>query len=165
MTDETGSFDERGVLLVSNLILGKAVAAAVVLRVLTAYTGGLHADFQIYVRGAMSPLAMNNIVDDADPDGLRLGFAYGDAEPGMFSPLAGTLTPASPPAWRVTRAGGGGGSNGGRYDIAFDLLPYPSDGSLRIVVAWGKQHMPPMSETISLPSRAEVQQQSTSVYS
>jgi hypothetical protein len=163
MEDNRGSFDECGVLLESGRLIARSENTALVLRALTAYSGGLVAELQIHWRGTVPMSEVQGVLYDEAPDGLRLSFGYGDSpEPDFKIPARGSWE-NSEPRWLAGSSGGGGGENGARCDAAFTLTPYPAANKVTVAWSWPKHQMAGQLP-IGLPSISEVTKNSLKLW-
>src|SRR3981081_354038 len=109
MMDNRGQFDACGVLLESGRLIARSENTALVLRALTAYSGGLVGELQIHWRGTVPMSEVQGVLYDEAPDGLRLSFGYGDSpEPDFKIPARGSWENSEPRwlAWSSACRGG-----------------------------------------------------------
>jgi len=160
------STGETGTAVATGVLIARSANAAVVLHVLTAFTRGLLAHFVVLVRGPNSPDDMTSLMYPKGPDGLHMGFSYVDSTPELFAPGQPPLEPLDPPRWRLVHGygGGGGGESGLRCDASFALVPYPASHRLIVGVSWVERSIAATTMVVPLPTLAEVQERSRSIW-
>lgn len=145
--------EEVGLLVAQNEVLARSSSgtAAIVLRALTAYTGGIEIEFVFASRGT-GPIGEFERWDNMDlsDEGLRIGFSFTDSAPVLHPPRVGG---EDEPRWFPSNLWGGAGGDSSRsINIRRARIRVESAGEHELVKvgwSWRSQDI----ETAHLPFR------------